>query len=85
MSLSVLRLLGSFVGLLLIFGWLPLGIELLVSSDGDCKGFPWCEGDGEIWPIWTAYLSLAGWLSVPVAAHVIYQAIRKSLVRREFD
>lgn len=85
MSLLALRVVGCLVGLLLIFGWLPFGIELLVSSDGDCKGFPWCEGDGAVWPISAAYLSLAGWFSVPIAIHLVYQTARIWLIRRELD
>ena len=51
-----------------VLGWALLGFSLLISSDGDCKGFPWCEGNGSIWPIETAYISLVVWAAILLLA-----------------
>jgi hypothetical protein len=63
-SQSALRFAVSALTLAFVLAWELFGVALFVSSDGDCKSFPWCEGNGSIWPIETAYLSLSVWAAI---------------------
>ena len=64
MSQGVIRFVVSALTLAFVLAWMLFGFSLFVSSDGDCKGFPWCEGNGSIWPIETAYQSLGIWAAI---------------------
>jgi|GEM_PF-4670359 len=79
---GVIRFAVSALTLAFALVWALVGFALLFSSDGDCKGFPWCEGNGSIWPIETAYLSLGIWAAILLLVIVGHYKFRRWMALR---